>query len=289
MMKRLACTLCLALWVGQPALADTIIIDNNNQTGSINGAVFSVFNAKGAGSGNMNAFLRIHETGKGSPGELGYNTGNPRGTFPAGFPDLDQVLGNFTYNLQLGTVPKVTIGNTDYRQLILDLNEPGGQGQEQITLEQLLIFVGPNDNVFIDGDLSKLIDNGPFGKLIYDLDNPPGQGGSDNKVIMTDLFSGSGSTDVQILIPEALFTNQKNTAFFTVFANFSGAQGGFEEFLNGPDGGGGGPGPGGGGPPIPPPPGSHIPEPASVLAWLLVGWAGYRYGGKALRKKSAAS
>src|SRR5262249_4448293 len=186
------------------------------------------------------SFLRIQN----SPTESGYNTGSPRGTFPPGFPDFDQLKGNFTYNIQLGTIPKTSDGM--FRRFLLDLNEPNGGGKETISLAKFQVFVGANANVFINGDTSKLVDGGPFGKLVYDLNNPPGAMTPDNHIIMTDMFSGSGTTDVAIDIPEVKFTGQNATQYVTLFAQFSNSEGGFEEFVVQGVVGGAGPGGSGG-------------------------------------------
>ena len=186
----------------------------------------------------------------------GYNTGSPRGTFPSGFPDFNQKLGNFTYAIQLGDVPKTTDGN--FRRVILDINEPNSSALETIVLERLFVFVGGTGNAYINGNEAQF---GDFGTLVYSLD-----GNEDNSLTMTDAFSGSGAFDATIDIPESLFTGLSSTEFFRIFAGFSGANGGFEEFAVRGPGGGDGPGP-----PGPPPPGRPIPEPSAMLIWLTLG------------------
>lgn len=246
------------------ARADTYVMP---PTVTVNGAIFSVFDAKSAGTGNINSFLRIQENGM----ESGYNTGFPKNNFPAGFPDFDQKKGSFTYNISLGEVPKNNILGVDYRTFLLDLNEPNGQGNDKINLEELKVFVGPSANVFLGGNLGLLVNNGPLGALIYDLDNPAGPNSADNRVVLTDMFSGSGTTDVAINIPDSFFNGKGAAEYVYLWAKFSDSEGGFEEFVT--QGPAGGPGPGGN--PTPGPDPNVVPEPTSVAIWSLAGLAGW--------------
>jgi hypothetical protein len=264
----IACIGVLGLLLATPPAPAALITlgTNPGDSATVNGAVFTVSNAQSAGTGLIDSFLRIQNDGT----EKGYNTGTPRNSFPSGFPDFNQKKGNFTYDIQLGTVPKTTDGN--YRRILLDINEPGGS-QATLDLERLLVFVGGGPNAFINGDESQLVDDGPLGSLVFDLDS-----NGDQTVRFTDVFAGSGQFDAAIDIPESLFTGKNASEVFRIFAQFSNAEGGFEEFAV--KGTGGGAGPGGSGGPIDPPSfqADPVPEPTTLALFGLgtLGLAGWR-------------
>lgn len=265
------------------ARGDTIVLSSTSSSGSLNGALFQPYGG-GAGTGQADSSLRLHDVGRPPEGgngvEQGYNTGSPRGpsSFPAGFPNYDAMGGNFTYNIQLGTLGTTTVGGDDYRTLLLDINEPGG-GQGEIDLTELRIFGSPTANVVVPetaAGLNDLLNGNPFGgSLIFDLD-----GNEDNTARLFDLFAGSGQFDVMILIPDSLFAGLPDSYYLYLFAQFaglfgngSGPDGGFEEFAAGGSGG-----------TIAPPPPEHTPEPASLLVWALA--VGAAAAGYRLRKRA---
>ncbi|MBI1904255.1 MAG: hypothetical protein HYS13_24430 [Planctomycetia bacterium] len=221
-----------------------VLDDPDDPPAVLNGAIFQVFNVKPAGTGILKPFLRIHDNGTSGNGvEQGYNTGY-RG---AGFPDFDQKTDpNYTRNLTLGAVPVANVGSTSYREFLLDLNEPGGS-KADISLNELHLFAG----AAADGFSTNFAAPASFGgfTLLYDLDS-----NEDNTAILTDLFSGSGSTDVRILIPESSFVGRSASDYLYFYAEFTQAdgssQGGFEEFAPG-----------------------QVPEPASFLIWGMLGVA----------------
>ncbi len=265
--------LVLLLFLNQ-SRADTIldISSSGSSSGTLDGVIYQQFNAKG-GTGLIQSFLRI-QTAKGT--ESGYNTGFPRNNFPSGFPNFDTKGGNFTVTVPFGLVPKVNVTGTDYRNILLDINE---NNNTQIDLTTFLVFIG-GDLVASDGfsagqafhpESTDPVDGGALGDLVFDLDAT-----MNNTVTMEDLFSGSGATDVSILLPETLFTGVSGAAAFRIFATFNNNHAGFEEFLI--QGDAGGPGPGG--LPIDPPNPSPYPapEPTSLVIWLLLGLTLFGFG-----------
>jgi len=81
-----------------------------------------------AGTGNIDPFLRIQQTGS----ERGYNTG--------GAAPLDTKDGNgndWNAALQLKAIPLITIGGVQYRQFLLDVDQ---SGNGPISLNQIQIF-----------------------------------------------------------------------------------------------------------------------------------------------------
>ena len=274
MLKKLATLLLTALLGSSSGFAAEIVLTSGSQ--SLNGAIFEVYGAGSSGTGVINPFLRLHDVGNGDNIERAYNSGYPQNNFPPGFinqPGFDPVGGNFTYNITLGDVGKETIGGTDYRTFLLDLNETNNGSNNQISLSQFKIFLDA------DSDLvwTSFPDDAFFDRLVYSLDS-----NGDNTAVLNDLFSGSGKYDVKIRIPDSMFVNAPATAYLYLYAQFEGLtignnsydgpDGGFEEFaaLNtfggpgpvGPPGGGSGGGVG-----ITEEP-STVPEPASLVLWL---------------------
>lgn len=260
-------------------MAAPFILANSGDSVTVNGAIFNLDTANPTGTGAINSFLRIHDTGQTANGiEQGYNAGNPP-TFPTGFPDFDQLTGNFTRDITLGQIPIVNVASVDYREFLLDLGEPGNNptnpptDPEALNLTALKIFVDPTAITTASNDFS---DGGAFGDLVYDL--------GPNNVLINDLSAGNGGYDVIILIPDSLFAGKGAAEFVTLYAEFQADSNGegapkgtFEEFairtVNGTSNGGTN--------------GMPIPEPSSVLMWLVAGLGilGYRH----FQKKSLPS
>lgn len=153
-----------------------------------------------AGTGNYNSFLRIQNTGE----EEGFNT-NTNG-------QLDNKDGIWTHNLLISSLAVVTIGTTDYYEIRLDLNEVNSKEGQQISLDQLQLFYGAAATTSLAG-LTEF----------YNLQDDYG-----SSVPLDDLHSGSGSDDYYFLIPTSLVLDK--SGYLTLYADFSGADGGFEEF-----------------------------------------------------------
>src|SRR5262249_8675999 len=113
------------------------------------------------------------------------------------------------------------VDGTDYYEFILDTNEPNGNGQANISLDQL--------NLYTSATGSKTTSTvSTLGDLRYSLD-----AGGNNNILITDLNSGSGQADVRILVPASAFAGAASTDFVYLFARFgdaAAAGGGFEEF-----------------------------------------------------------
>jgi hypothetical protein len=101
-------------------------------------------------------------------------------------------------------------------EIRLDLNEVGGGGgpKSEVRLTDLKIY-GSNDPT-----LSSFSGRTP----LYSLDTET----LNTTVYMWDDFNGSGRSDVVMLIPKGYFSSNPQYLFFQ--ANFSGTDGGFEEF-----------------------------------------------------------
>jgi len=263
--------------------ADILDLSGATLTGSRNGATFTVYDSKSAGTGVLKPFLRIQNDKKATTcgadnkdHECGYNT---NGTKDSKTDDKDDKTDSHTH----------AVAMSDYTgTFLLDINEPGSD-KAYLSLDQLQIY-GANvadidaasttftkTPAFPTGILSN-----PNLTLLWDLDGATAN--TDYTIFLKDRFSGSGATDLKIDIPESLFYHPAgNYKYLVLFANMGNvdtgghrgkAEGGFEEFAI-PS------------PPTPPPNPiislDPVPEPTSMLllatvsVWTLI----------ALRKKLA--
>src|SRR3954452_17067297 len=159
-----------------------------------------------AGTGNYDSFLRIQNTGE----EQGFNTDTPHVE--------NNKDGNFTHSLLISSLQVVTVDGVDYYQIRLDLNETNSKTGPNISLDQLQLYVG--DAAVSAADLS----NASIETKIYDLQTA--HGGS---LALTDVNTGSGTDDYFFMIPVSS-VDAASGDYLTLYADFSGADGGFEEF-----------------------------------------------------------
>jgi hypothetical protein len=150
-----------------------------------------------AGTGNYDSFVRIQNTGE----EEGFNTDTTK--------QLDNKDGNFTHSLLVSNLQVVNVGGVNYYQIRLDLNETNSSTGPDITLEHLTLYAGQGTTA---GSLAGLTS-------LWNLGTPQA---------LVDHNSGSGSDDYYFMIPTSLVP--AGTQYLTLYADFLGADGGFEEF-----------------------------------------------------------
>lgn len=208
------------------AYADMVDLTSAGSSGTANDAWFYQIDPRPTGTGYIDPFLRLG-TGKDNY-EQGYNTSvkpfeydqkDPTGTF------------GYTRDLYLNEVPQVDIGGTLYREFLLDINQLNTADGRMLSLDVLKIYL--RETAYTAADITGNGQNLVFpslGTMIWDLD-----GNGDNFVKMNyDLNTGSGSGDVAVYIPDALFTlagvdNPAVYLFSGFGANFE-ANDGFEEW-----------------------------------------------------------
>lgn len=201
-----------------PAGANATVVDlTNNDSGFINGALFSFTAQQPTGTGVIQPFLRVQNT----PSEQGYNTSG-------GIP-FDDKAGPWTHNIQFSDLQATAtmVNGVQYYQILLDVNEPGGN-RSLITLDKLQFYTSSQGS-------QTTLDVSSLGTLRYDLD-----AGSDGQVIIDAARNhGSGSGDVNIFIPASSFAGTNATDYIYMYVAFGladtmtnpdGSQGGFEEF-----------------------------------------------------------
>ncbi len=158
-----------------------------------------------AGTGNFDPFLSFQN----STDEIGTNfyNGSTHGT-----GDAIIAADNRTSLLKTEVVPVITVGGIEYYEFRLDVNESGGQ-ESLLSLESFKIF-GSNSATETGDGLDPL----------YSID----ANGINTTINIWDDNSGSGRSDVVMLIPKSYFTSDPEYLYFE--AKLSGTDAGFEEF-----------------------------------------------------------
>lgn len=201
----------LALGLTGTANGSVIDLTRPHSSGVINGSIFESADFRPAGTGFIDSFVRIQDTGT----EEGYNTsGRPL--------PFDEKSGNFTRDLRLGEVPVVAVGGADYYEFRLDINESNGADKSLLSLDRVRIYTSS-----VGGKTTT--DLGALGALRYDLD-----AGGDNWIKLDySLNSGSGQGDMAMLVPVANFAGTSQSEFLYLYSQFGtnySADAGFEEW-----------------------------------------------------------
>lgn len=197
---------------GLAAAADAATIDltTAGATGTDGTAIFQQTAPQPTGTGVIDSFVRIEATGNADT-EQGYNTDFR----PVQFDEKTDI---HTRSLLLSDVPIVNVGGVDYRQFLLDINEPQGQNQSTLSMDDLELFLGNAGDLHnfptFDGNATK----------IYSL--------GDNVVLLDAAINpGSGIGDMFALIPDSLFTGPNQFVYlYSHFGTTAAAGGGFEEW-----------------------------------------------------------
>ena len=207
-------TFTLAL-LGAAMLATTshaVVLDLSQQnSGTINGALFEIGSIHPAGTGVFEPFLTLQGNGM----EQGYNSS------AGNFDTKREPVWN--HEIRFSDLQQTTIGGVAYFGFAIDINEPGG-GKADITLTDLRIYtsstIQTSTSVDRNGDF-----NGSLGTLRYDLGN--------NEIYYVDRNRGSGESDINVYIPVSLFAGAQGSDYVYMYQRFGGAdamtEGGFEE------------------------------------------------------------
>jgi hypothetical protein len=181
--------------------------------GTINGATFQQFSDGGAGSGNIDAFVRVQA----NPIEQGYNTDYR----PVQFDEDNSAT--FNHSLLLSEVPILTDGGIPYREFLLDID----QSQPLLSLDKLEVYLEAIPN----------LNNYPstFTTLVYDLD-----AGEDSWIKLDyTINAGSGAGDMLAYIPDSFFMDEFGSYLndwvyvYSMFGVNYSADNGFEEWAHG--------------------------------------------------------
>lgn len=166
-------------------------------SGEINEAIFRL-GAQGAGTGLFYPFLRLNGTAV----ERGYNTSSRPLVF-----DED---ASWTKKLQLYQVPYLWQGGKRYFVFNLDVNEPNNINR-YLSLDQVKIYTHPTEPATPPTNPDFL------GTLRYEMD----AGNTQNRVLLNGNYSsGSGSSDMEMLVPVDLFGGANTDVFVFLYSVF---------------------------------------------------------------------
>lgn len=199
-----------AIVVSGAGLASATVVDltTANSSGTINDAIYQQINPQSTGTGVIDSFAQI---GAANQEEVqGYNT-TTNGTFDNGSSD------NFNHSITLSDVPVVELNSILYRQFLLDINENNNAALDQyLSLDDVQIFVGGTANSSVETLTGGVLDHD--GTLVYQMDS-----GSDSWVALNyALNTGSGSGDMFLYVPDALFSSYQGTDIITLYSHFGG-------------------------------------------------------------------
>ena len=172
-------------------LGGTPLIFNGVNYASFAGALWSVTDTQPTGSGVIDSFVRIGGNTEAVDGmNTSYRTNGPN----KGLLNDEKTDLTFTHDIQIGQIPKVTLGGVDYYQFLLDINQTGSD--PLLSMSQVKICTGSS------GSLPSMVDTcddaGNASTLKYNLDSPT----KDNNILMDySLNNGSGSGDLFMYIP----------------------------------------------------------------------------------------
>jgi len=197
-----------------------------------------------AGTGVFQPFLSYQRRGT----EEGVNTS--QGGSGQGFID-DKRVPQWTHDLHLNELGTITRGGVSYYAFELDANETGvGNPNRLLSIDDIRIYTSsssPFNSIANDNQLHTAINGDTLGTLRYAQNEP---NGTANFVLIDasrrteGSTSGSGSSDMLVLVPQSLFAGAGANDFVTFYtingvhdeAGDDGSDAGFEEWraLTGP-------------------------------------------------------
>jgi hypothetical protein len=168
----------------------------------------------GAGTGNFDPYLTLSPGGS-TPTESGYNICSepvfgfdddpltPEPPVDCPDPQFDELTGgDRTHELLASVIPVNTVGGTDYREFFLDSNDTGAEPFMSIEVIKLFLDDQPDLTDYDPGTESFDNDTGSAATVTWDLD-----GDGDQTILLNTqgLESGSGVSDISVLVPDDLF------------------------------------------------------------------------------------
>lgn len=195
-----------------------------------NGAIFRQFpEDQPTGTGVYNPIVRINEDTAADGPKDGHSAGYNTSGRPVAFDELTDP--NWTRDITLGEIEQVQIGEEFYFCFRLDINEPGND-DATLSLDTIRIFVGAGGQT--TSDVSSL------GTEVYNLDDLGDVYLKLDARLRDGGAPGSGTGDMEMLVPVALFEGFSDDDYLILFSEFGlqagnkqdsiGEQAGFEEW-----------------------------------------------------------
>jgi len=215
-LARMLAAVALAMAIGVADAQASLIIDlGANDSGSANGALYEWTNFSSTGTGNINTFVRVqaNDTERGYNHSLGHNL------------PWDTKAGIHTHDIQYQDLVVRNVLGIDYFEFLLDINEAANDDNRWLSLDNVQIFTRNSPITSPDEDLSGLgeqrfdSDSGPDGDVTVNLDYTRN--------------NGSGSGDMFLLVPVALFAGsvpEDYVYFYSLFGGLNPSDAGFEEW-----------------------------------------------------------
>ncbi len=193
--------------------AKAAVLNLDNGSGTVNGALFATTDQQPTGTGVFDPFLTIQN----SPWEQGYNSGS------GNFDTKREPVWN--HEIKFSDMTVTTIGGSQYYGFTVDINEPNG-AKAGISLDAFQVYTSSSLQNSTSTNSSGFF-NGSLGTLRYTL--------GDNAVTYTDTRHGSGSGDINIYIPVSAFAGAQANDYIYLYQRWGNSdsttttQGGFEE------------------------------------------------------------
>jgi len=186
--------------------------------------VYATADFQPAGSGVIQSFVRLEKGAGDTNFENGYNTDARPVTGSGGSTIEVNTSPTFTRHLELVAVPIVTIGTTQYRQFILDINQTGAD--PLLTLNRVIIFLR-NAGDLTGATATDDVRFGANGATLFNSGNMVYDSGLGNAVQLNyDVCSkgcGSGQGDMYLYVKNSLFTGTNQ--FVYLYSEFGSVAG----------------------------------------------------------------
>ena len=226
-----AAALLLSAVFTSHAEATTIDLTTAGASGTLNGAIYTQGSVV-SGTGVFPSFVQIQPQTGNTTTEKAYNT------------TVNNVLNNgpadpHNHEVRLSAVPIINVSGTNYYSFLLDINESSGQGhagEQFLSLDRIQLYTSTAANLSTTTfDASGLLPG--LGTLRYDS-------GLGNEALLDySLGSGSGKSDLELLVPVSDFAGALGSNYLYLYSAFGalgtvngrnyGASAGFEEWALG--------------------------------------------------------
>ncbi|WP_210235147.1 hypothetical protein [Mesorhizobium sp. M4B.F.Ca.ET.214.01.1.1] len=233
------------------AAADLTVRNATTLAGfNVGDAKFQVYQVKtdfgqSSGTGTFDAFVQVQGPNN-PPTEQGYNY-DRGGTYGDVLSPQYNENTSAQHNkaLLLSDIPIVIVDGVAYREFLLDSNEQNGSNGEFISLDSLQIYQETSGNLGMGhvpvSENTPYTPGSGFGvtgeHLVYNLD----ASGDVWVALNSSLSSGSGDSDIRVLIKDSEFLQDADHQYVYVYSAFGGQAGdwqtgsGFEEWGTNPN------------------------------------------------------